>query len=416
VVRILVTNDDGIESKGLYPLANMAAKYGDVTVVAPATEYSGAGASLGTLTHGDPKVRSHNIDALGDLPTWSVTGPPALCVMYAQLGAFGEEPFDLVVSGINPQMNWEMGTTVAEAVLAGMISDPAPEPVVVNLNIPNGELSDLEGWGEAVVGTEPPRRITKGTLVETDADDDGPVWRIEMDWPPAPGASQILERSGLGEGADGGAGEIEEPIRVDREDVTRRACRGPHHLVREQVRVEERGHCRVVAEGRHTADGIAGDRPDGVGIGAGARTAAGQLGQTVGIDPVAAARQRKDETVAETEDQRLHDLADLAADRLSRVGGRAGSVGILDDLECQVVDGCGVGNLLGAAREFTHPPELSRYRPTVRASGGPLRFARPSRRPVRVLRAAHPRAAAPGRVRPHGSRQRSDGRRHSPGP
>ncbi len=232
-MRILVTNDDGIESKGLYPLATMAAKYGDVTVVAPATEYSGAGASLGTLTHGDPKVRSHKIEELGDLPTWSVTGPPALCVMYAQLGAFGEEPFDLVVSGINPgqnvgwsvyhsgtigaaltgrnrgtsglavsigfdgrevegqtwpeivdQMNWQMGTTVAEAVLQGMVSDPAPEPVVINLNIPNGELSDLEGWGEAVVGTEPPRRITKGTLVETDAEDDedGPVWRIEMDW------------------------------------------------------------------------------------------------------------------------------------------------------------------------------------------------------------------------------------------
>jgi 5'-nucleotidase len=230
-VRILVTNDDGIDSKGLYPLARMAANYGEVTVVAPASEYSGSGASLGTLTHGDPKVRSHTIEELGDLPTWSVTGPPGLCVMYAQLGAFGDAPFDMIVSGINPgqnvgwsvyhsgtigaaltgrnrgasglavsigfdgrevegqtwpeivdQMNWEMGTTVAEAVLAGMVADPAPEPVVINLNVPNGELSDIEGWGEAAVGTEPPRRITRGKLVEAEADDDGPLYRLEMDW------------------------------------------------------------------------------------------------------------------------------------------------------------------------------------------------------------------------------------------
>ena len=35
---------------------------------------------------------------------WSVTGPPALCVMFARLGVFGG-PFDLVVSGINPGAN-----------------------------------------------------------------------------------------------------------------------------------------------------------------------------------------------------------------------------------------------------------------------------------------------------------------------
>ena len=35
---------------------------------------------------------------------WSVSGPPALCVMFSRLGAFGA-PFDLVVSGINPGAN-----------------------------------------------------------------------------------------------------------------------------------------------------------------------------------------------------------------------------------------------------------------------------------------------------------------------
>jgi 5'-nucleotidase len=48
-VRILVTNDDGIDSDGLHHLARAVAAHGDVTVVAPDREYSGAGASLGVL-------------------------------------------------------------------------------------------------------------------------------------------------------------------------------------------------------------------------------------------------------------------------------------------------------------------------------------------------------------------------------
>jgi len=104
-VRILVTNDDGIDSLGLHALANAMRPFGDVTVVAPASEYSGAGASLGTLTFEEPIARRCDVEALAGLPTWSITGPPALCVMYAQLGSFGEEAFDLIVSGINPGQN-----------------------------------------------------------------------------------------------------------------------------------------------------------------------------------------------------------------------------------------------------------------------------------------------------------------------
>ena len=56
-MRILVTNDDGIDSLGLHALANAMRPYGEVVVVAPASEYSGAGASLGTLTFDEPIAR-----------------------------------------------------------------------------------------------------------------------------------------------------------------------------------------------------------------------------------------------------------------------------------------------------------------------------------------------------------------------
>jgi len=229
-VRILVTNDDGIESVGLHVLAKAVEHFGDVTVVAPLFECSGAGASIGTLTGDYPVVHKQHVPALGSMESWSVSGPPALCVMYAQLGAFGE-PFDLIVSGINPGQNvgwsvyhsgtigaaltgrnrgasglavslgfngkelegqtwpeivagmqWETAATIAVEVLEGFFASPPDRPVVMNLNVPNGPLDAVEGWDVGVVGSEPPRRLTKGRLVEGDTDEHGQVYRLEMDW------------------------------------------------------------------------------------------------------------------------------------------------------------------------------------------------------------------------------------------
>src|SRR5262245_33437509 len=101
-MRILVTNDDGVDSVGLHILARRLSKAGDIVVAAPDREYSGAGAALGTLHLIHPEVRRIDLDGVEE--AWSVTGPPALCVMFARLGVFGG-PFDLVVSGINPGAN-----------------------------------------------------------------------------------------------------------------------------------------------------------------------------------------------------------------------------------------------------------------------------------------------------------------------
>lgn len=229
-MRILVTNDDGIDSLGLHALANAMRPFGEVTIVAPATEYSGAGASLGTLTFDEPVARPHDIEALDGLTTWSISGPPALCVMYAQLGSFGE-PFDLVVSGINPGQNvgwsvyhsgtigaaltgrnrgasgiavsmgfngkevegqtwgqivdgmlWDTGAAVAAQIVEGMIEAPAASPVVINCNVPNKPLDELDGWQEARVGGEPPRKLVTSSLVEVEPDAQGQVFHLTMDW------------------------------------------------------------------------------------------------------------------------------------------------------------------------------------------------------------------------------------------
>src|SRR4051794_18158963 len=99
-MRVLVTNDDGVESVGLHILARRLCTDGhDVVIAAPDREYSGAGAALATLPLLHPEVRT--IESAGVPESWSVAGPAALCVMFSRLGVFGDK-CGLVVSGINP--------------------------------------------------------------------------------------------------------------------------------------------------------------------------------------------------------------------------------------------------------------------------------------------------------------------------
>jgi 5'-nucleotidase len=209
-MRILVTNDDGIDSIGLHVLARAMREHGDVVVAAPDREYSGAGAAVGALHLLQPETRRAAIDGIDE--AWSVTGPPALCVMFACLGLFGE-PFDLVVAGINPGANvgrsvyhsgtvgaaltarsrgisgvavsqsvtgfgvegqgwddmllgqrWHTAAEVASVVVGALVADLPAEPVVLNVNVPNVEAAELRGWRHTEVGTLPQRAMAVATM------------------------------------------------------------------------------------------------------------------------------------------------------------------------------------------------------------------------------------------------------------
>src|SRR5690606_28164829 len=84
LMRILVTNDDGIDAPGIAHLVDAMLPLGDVVVVAPDREFSGASVSVGSLMHHTPGVRRRTVP--GAAAAWAVAGPPALCVLYAQLG------------------------------------------------------------------------------------------------------------------------------------------------------------------------------------------------------------------------------------------------------------------------------------------------------------------------------------------
>lgn len=110
--RVLVTNDDGIESPGLLALARCAADLGWETVVAaPASESSGTSAGL-TAAKDDRKVgvERRTLPDLPDVEAYAVLAHPGLISLIACHDGFGGRP-DLVLSGVN------RGANVGRAIL-----------------------------------------------------------------------------------------------------------------------------------------------------------------------------------------------------------------------------------------------------------------------------------------------------------
>lgn len=113
--RILITNDDGVESRGLLALKQALEPMGDITVVAPDTNQSAVGH---TKTLMRPlRVRERTL-ADGSL-AYSVDGSPTDAVSIAFLGYFGHG-FDLVASGINYGANLGDDITYSGTVSAAM--------------------------------------------------------------------------------------------------------------------------------------------------------------------------------------------------------------------------------------------------------------------------------------------------------
>jgi 5'-nucleotidase len=104
---VLVTNDDGIGSEGLWHLAAVAAQAGfDVVVAAPAGEASGTGTAIqATQAGGRIELQRHELPApAAGLPAFAVPATPAFMVFAALRGAFGPVP-RYVLSGINRGLN-----------------------------------------------------------------------------------------------------------------------------------------------------------------------------------------------------------------------------------------------------------------------------------------------------------------------
>lgn len=94
-MKILLTNDDGIDAEGLRHLVNWAKTKGEVCVFAPKTQQSAKSQSINI--HGTYEVKK--VDVFEGIEAYSVDSTPADCVRVAILGM--KKQFDLVISGIN---------------------------------------------------------------------------------------------------------------------------------------------------------------------------------------------------------------------------------------------------------------------------------------------------------------------------
>lgn len=136
--RLLVTNDDGITSDGIRTLAAALDSLGEVWVVAPQREQSGASHAL-TL---DRPLRAQR---LGER-CFAVDGTPTDCVTMAMSHLMGDGAPDLVVSGINrgPNMGADVhySGTVSAAFEGVILGSPA---MAVSQQLGDGMTYDLAG-------------------------------------------------------------------------------------------------------------------------------------------------------------------------------------------------------------------------------------------------------------------------------
>lgn len=115
---ILITNDDGIASPGLRAAAQAALPLGEVLVVAPARQWSGAGRSMPQGDDGHISRYPLEIDGQS-VAAYHVDSPPALVVAHAMLELVPRQPA-LIISGINYGENLGTDITISGTVGAAL--------------------------------------------------------------------------------------------------------------------------------------------------------------------------------------------------------------------------------------------------------------------------------------------------------
>jgi len=193
-LRVLVTNDDGWESRGIRALAAAVVGQGHTAiVVAPTRDRSGASAAIGPLHQaGTIPFEEHAWPDLPGVRVLAIDAPPATAVYAAVLGGFGDPP-DVVASGVNPGANtghlvlhsgtvgaalsaaalgvpaiatsvawnaderhhFDTAATLAAAALEWVVAAPDAEPRILNINAPDcpaHEVRDVREAGLAPYG------------------------------------------------------------------------------------------------------------------------------------------------------------------------------------------------------------------------------------------------------------------------
>ncbi len=167
-MKILISNDDGINSEGIFALAESLSEIAEITVVAPLMEQSAVGHAI-TMQIPLRVTKSYKE---GKFFGYAVNGTPADCIKIG-IRNIMKEPPDLVVSGINHGSNTAINIiysgTVSAAREAAIMDVPAMAVSVTNHDVKDfkfaAKLTKL--LAKEIAGKD----IPKGTLLNVNVPD-----------------------------------------------------------------------------------------------------------------------------------------------------------------------------------------------------------------------------------------------------
>ena len=132
-MKILITNDDGVDTLGIRLLAQWAKKLGEVTVVAPKVEQSAKSHAIELIK----PIEIKEVPFIDGVKAYSLDSTPADCVRFAVLSL--QEQFDLVLSGINRGVN--LGADVVYSGTIGAVFEAIRMgiPAIAFSSFPDGQ-------------------------------------------------------------------------------------------------------------------------------------------------------------------------------------------------------------------------------------------------------------------------------------
>ena len=176
---IFITNDDGVNARGLKAVTEVALRFGRVVVIAPETTQSGMAHAVTMYS----PLYLRTVEKRGDLTVYACSGTPVACVKMGYDHIFAGERPALNISGINhgsnsavsilysgtmgaaieasfygapsvglsltdhsPDADFEASALFAEKIISDMLTANINEPVCLNVIIPVGRPDQIRGY------------------------------------------------------------------------------------------------------------------------------------------------------------------------------------------------------------------------------------------------------------------------------
>ena len=158
---ILISNDDGITSRGIRKLVELTKDLGEVVVVAPDSPQSGMGHAI---TVGDT-LRLRKSYLFEGIEAYECSGTPADCVKLAKHHVLKDRKIDLVISGINHGSNSSISVlysgTMSAAIEGAIEGHPSIGFSYCDYD-PNGDMSHIDEYAIKVVNEALLKGMPKG--------------------------------------------------------------------------------------------------------------------------------------------------------------------------------------------------------------------------------------------------------------